>query len=120
MSQTEMLLSKTDIKLLEKAGYDVAKFARYDSQGYARLRNVHSNCFFYDKKRKRCREYHHRPLGCRIYPVVYCEEEGVIVDNICPMRNTVSGNELERKGKSVIRLLGKIDLEAITRVEAER
>jgi hypothetical protein len=110
--ETEMLLSEADMKRLEKAGYDARRFARQDKHGYVRLRNCHGFCVFYDVERRRCRVYRHRPLGCRVYPVIFGEEEGVILDDICPVRETVSRVELERKGKTVVRLLRRIDREA--------
>ena len=113
--ETEMLLSEEDTQLLEKTGHDRHKFVRYDEHGYARLRNRKGYCVFYDAERRRCRVYRHRPLGCRIYPTVYSEEDGTIADELCPMSRTVLQAELDRNGKKVIRLLERIDLEAATR-----
>jgi len=113
--ETEMLLCKADISRLEKAGYASEGFVRYDRQGYARLRNQEICCVFYDAQKSRCRAYKHRPLGCRVYPVIYCEEEGVVVDNICPMQDTVQRAELRRKGSRVVKLLKEIDSEAEAR-----
>jgi len=110
--ETEMLLSEKDIGLLGKAGYTRESFVRYDTQGCAQLRNNRDHCVFYDVGKHRCRVYRFRPLGCRIYPVIYSEEEGVIVDDLCPMRDTVSKTETERKGKRLIKLLKTIDKES--------
>lgn len=107
-----MLLSRADVKRLERAGYEAHKFVGQDKQGYTKLRNRHGFCVFYDAERHRCRIYRFRPLGCRVYPVIFSEEEGVVVDDICPVRETVSRVELERKGKIVVRLLRRIDREA--------
>lgn len=54
-------------------------------------------------------------MGCRIYPVIYSEEEAVIRDDLCPMRHTVSEREMTRKGKKVVELLARIDFEARNR-----
>jgi len=110
-----MMLSTADIERLEKAGYDRHEFTRYDRHGFARLRNRRGFCVFYDTGKRRCRIYEHRPEGCRIYPVVYSEEEGIVVDNLCPMNATVSETELRRKGRKVVALLQKIGNEAISR-----
>jgi Fe-S-cluster containining protein len=110
--KTEMLLSSADIELLEKAGYKKQECVRYDKQGYAKLRNRNGYCVFYDSAKHRCKAYKHRPSGCRIYPVIYSEENGVIVDELCPEKHTVSISELERKGRKVVNLLNKIDKEA--------
>jgi len=110
--KTEMLLSRVDIELLERAGYTGENFVRYDRQGFARLRNRKGYCVFYDVERRRCKVYRHRPLGCRIYPIIYSEEERIIVDYLCPVKNTISNNEIKRKGKNLIKLLQRIDNEA--------
>jgi len=107
-----MMLSNVDVERLERAGYNRQKFVRYDKYGFTRLKNRHGCCVFYDAEKCRCKIYKHRPLGCRIYPVIYSEQEGVVVDDLCPMKNTVSEIELKRKGKKVRELLQRIDNEA--------
>jgi len=110
--KTRMLLSSADIERLERVGCDRQKFMRYDRNGFIRLKNRRGFCVFYDVEKCRCRIYKHRPLGCRIYPVIYSEQEGIVVDGLCPMKNTISESELKRKGKKVIELLQRIDNEA--------
>lgn len=107
-----MLLSEADIARLERAGYVRREFVHIDKRGYARLRNVGRYCVFYDAEEHRCRAYKLRPSGCRIYPVIYSEEDGIIADSLCPMSKTVSQEEIKRKGRKVIRLLKTIDREA--------
>lgn len=111
-NKTEMLLSEADIERLERAGYYRQEFARYDRHGFARLRNRRGFCVFYDITECSCRIYKHRPLGCRIYPVIYSEKEGMVVDYLCPMSNTVSQIELKRKGRRLAELLQRVDNEA--------
>ena len=113
--ETEMLLCEEDIKRLERAGYVKKKFVRLDKQGYAKLRNVRGYCFFYDAETHRCNAYELRPLGCRIYPVIYGEEDAIVTDDLCPEKHTVSDKEMAEKGKKVTRLLARIDLEAKSR-----
>jgi Fe-S-cluster containining protein len=113
--KTEMMLSTADIERLEKAGYDRQEFTRYDKHGFAKLRNRRGFCVLYDATKRRCKIYEHRPEGCRIYPVVYSEEEGIVVDDLCPMKATVSEIELRRKGRKVIALLQRIGNEATSR-----
>jgi Fe-S-cluster containining protein len=110
--KTEMMLSEADIERLEKLGFSRQTFARYDRYGFVRLKNCHGFCIFYDLEKCNCRIYKHRPLGCRIYPVIYSEQEGVVVDNLCPMKSTVSETELKRKGTKVMGLLQRIEEEA--------
>jgi Fe-S-cluster containining protein len=110
--ETEMLLSVNDIERLERKGYKKKFFVRFDSEGYATLRNYHGHCVFYDIKKKRCKIRVDRPLGCRIYPVVYNEEKGIVVDSICPAQSIVTEKQKAKRGKKVLLLLEKIDTEA--------
>jgi Fe-S-cluster containining protein len=107
-----MLLSETDVKRLERAGYARLDFAQCNEQSFVQLRNKGGHCVFYDMKKHCCRVYRVRPSGCRIYPVLLSEQEGIIVDDLCPMRDTLSEAEIESKGRRVIKLLGAIDREA--------
>jgi Fe-S-cluster containining protein len=110
--KTEMLLSTADIRLLEEAGHNSKKFVCFNRRGLAQLRNRRGYCVFYDAEKHFCSVHRYRPLGCRIYPVIYSEEEGVIVDDLCPMMNTVSAAEVKRKAKRLMKLLHAIDREA--------
>jgi Fe-S-cluster containining protein len=110
-----MLLSEEDVRLLMKASNSSEKFVRYARHGYAMLRNRGGHCVFYDVERRRCKAYKSRPLGCRVYPVVYCEENVAVVDDLCPMGRTVSKVELRKKGEKVGELLRRIELEAASR-----
>lgn len=107
-----MLLSVKDIKRLERKGYQRDFFVRFDKEGYATLRNRQGHCIFYDPEKRHCKVRAHRPDGCRIYPVIYDENNGIIVDTMCPSRNTVTDKQKARKGKKVLKLLQTIDCEA--------
>jgi Fe-S-cluster containining protein len=110
-----MLLSEEDIERLENYGYNREEFVCYDKKGFAKLRNNREYCVFYDQQKGCCKVYKYRPLGCRIYPVIYKEGEGTVVDNLCPMKNTVSKRELKKKSVELMKLLHKIDEEAAER-----
>ena len=112
--ETEMLLSSEDVRRLVKLGYPVNSFA-ICQDGYLFLRNIDGHCVFFDPERQICKIYSSRPSGCRIYPVIYDEDEGIKTDKICISRETVKEKELKNKGKQVIRLLEKIDAEAENR-----
>ena len=114
-TETEMLLSKKDIKRLEKKGFSQNQFVQYDNQGYAQLKNRDGYCVFYDLKNQQCSIYMDRPAGCRVYPVILDEEIGIILDDICESRNSITLSEKRRKGKRVIGLLEVIDAEALNR-----
>ena len=116
---TEMLLSNSDIKRIEGLGYNRQKFVRYDKRGFARLKNRNSFCIFYDVEKNRCKIYLNRPIGCRIYPVIYSEQEGILLDDLCPMKNSISKIEQKQEGKKLIKLLQDIDNEAHLRCVVE-
>ena len=109
--ETIMELSSEDIERLEEKGFRLEEFAVIDD-GVTRLRNVDGYCYFYSRADKKCRIYKDRPLGCYLYPVVYLANEGTIVDELCPMGQTISEQELRTKGKILDKLLKKIENES--------
>jgi len=113
--QTQMLLSEKDIKLLQKAGHNPKQFIRINKQGYAQLQNKQHYCIFYDTQNRACKAYRERPTGCRLYPIIYSEEEGVIVDDICPPKESVTGTEIKNKTSVLMKLLRAIDEQAAKR-----
>ena len=114
-TETEMLLSEKDITRLIKKGFSKNSFVKYNKQGYAQLKNRQSYCVFYDPKKHQCNVYSDRPEGCRVYPVILDEEKGIVLDDICGSRNTITDKEKKIKGERVIKLLEKIDNEAAKR-----
>lgn len=113
--QTQMLLSKKDIKLLQKAGHNPKQFIHINKQGYAQLQNKQDYCIFYDAENRICKAYRQRPVGCRLYPIIYSEEEGVIVDDICPTKESVTQAEIKNKTSTLMMLLRAIDEQAAKR-----
>ena len=109
--KTIMELSSEDIQRLKETGYRLEEFAVLDG-GVTMLRNVDGWCYFYNRAKKKCRIYRKRPLGCRLYPVVYLVNEGAIIDELCPMGYTISEKELRMKGKILDKLVKKIDNES--------
>jgi Fe-S-cluster containining protein len=110
-----MPLSEKDIQLLERTGHTREQFVHMNKKGYAQLRNKNGYCAFYNTEKHSCRVYRRRPTGCRLYPVIYSEQEGVVTDNICPARHTVTQTEIKRKTGTLMRLLQRIDDEAFKR-----
>jgi len=55
-----------------------------------------------------------------ISTLVQSEEEGIIIDELCPVKKTVTDAEMTGKGKEVIRLLETIDREAKERTRRTR
>ena len=107
-----MELCNADIARLERRGYQKNDFSCRGADGIRRLRNVGAHCFFYDRDRKRCKEYASRPLGCDIYPVNLMPEGEVVIDGLCPEANTLTQEEIESKGRRLRLLLDTINLEA--------
>jgi uncharacterized protein len=105
-----MELSSDDIRRLEGAGYHRNQFSVLNNYEI-RLMNVDGWCYFYSLDKRKCRVYGKRPLGCRLYPVVYSDDKGVMVDKLCPMGHTVSKRESRTKGSVLRKLLRKIDEE---------
>jgi Fe-S-cluster containining protein len=109
--ETMMELSSEDIERLEERGYRLEEFA-VTVDGITRLRNVDGYCVFYNRTDKKCKIYEKRPIGCYLYPVVYLANEGVIIDELCPMGQTISEQELRTKEIILYKLLKKIDNES--------
>jgi Fe-S-cluster containining protein len=107
-----MLLSTEDIARLEEKGYKKEFFMRVDNAGYAVLRNRRGCCVFYVAEQRRCEVYGVRPSGCRVYPVVFDEEKGVVADIVCQSWETVTDEEKVKQGRKVVRLLERLDREA--------
>ncbi len=117
-TETEMLLSIDDISRLEELGYRKEFFVLFDEGGYARLRNLDNHCVFYHVENQRCKIYGFRPLGCRLYPVIYDEQKGIVLDIICRATGHLNEKQIARRGCKVLRLLDRIDAEAESRRRA--
>ena len=99
---TEMELSDEDVERLEKAGFNSDEFSTSFNGSFRRLTNVNGYCYFYDTSLKGCHVYPLRPIGCRFYPVVYIVGEGIGVDTLCPMNDSVNELDLEVKGRLLL------------------
>ncbi len=81
---TEMVLTVEDVERIASLGYRLEDFAEV-RRGFLRLRNHDGRCVFLDPETRGCRIYEHRPLGCRLYPLIYdVEEDTVAMDGFCP------------------------------------
>ena len=90
---TEMILLKEDITRIESLGYKRGFFVEWRN-GFYRLKNKEGRCVFYDIETGRCRIYKYRPLGCKIYPLIYDEEYGIRVDTECPYGHLITCQEI--------------------------
>jgi len=102
---TEMLLLREDVERLEGLGFRREEFA-VEREGFLRLRNTGGLCVFYDAGTGRCRVYDARPLGCRLYPLVFDEERGVLLDPECPLASFFAEDCLELE--QALQLLRKV------------
>lgn len=103
-----MSLTKDDIERIEKLGYPREYFVEESIDGIPRLRNIDGHCVFLDTNTGRCRIYPYRPIGCRLYPLIYVPGEGVTVDPLCPRSHQIPSHVIERYKKYVVKLVKKI------------
>lgn len=80
---TEMILFKDDIQRLASIGYNENQFVEVRGKFY-RLKNVNGKCVFLGDD-GRCKVYQCKPLGCSVYPLIFSERVGPILDPECPL-----------------------------------
>ena len=102
-----MILLRSDIERIKSLGYDESFFVR-EIYGYKVLKNANGHCVFYNPLTKKCRIYPARPIGCRLYPIIYDEERGVTVDSYCPLANTVTKDELRRASRIIDKIVDEL------------
>ena len=105
---TNMLLSKTDIKRIESLGYSCDFFV--DTQnGWFQLNNRDGHCVFHNGMK--CLIYEHRPEGCKLYPIIYDKDKKhVVFDKDCPQRDKF------HMSKSITKQL----YDLVSKIECER
>lgn len=108
---TEMELLAEDIRRITARGHKMEDFV-VEKDGIYRLKNVDGHCVFYDPQTRKCKIYHIRPVGCRMYPLVY-DGRSVTVDRTCPTWDTVPRSEIERLGPYISRFLEDVKLTKI-------
>ncbi len=67
-------------------GFKEGSFA-VESDGFKMLRNSsNGRCVFHDGKQ--CAIYSNRPVGCRLYPIIFDEDlNHAVKDGLCPYRD---------------------------------
>jgi Fe-S-cluster containining protein len=108
---TEMELLAEDIRRITARGYKMEDFVA-EKDGVYRLKNVDGHCVFYDPQTRMCKIYDIRPVGCRMYPLVY-DGRSVTVDKTCPTWNTVPRSEIKRLSPYVLQFLEDVKLTKI-------
>ncbi len=110
--ETEMQLSERDLKRLEKLGYNRSDFSVREDGIYI-LKNVNGKCFFL--KNGKCSVYKYRPLGCKLYPVVWdLERKRATLHDFCPLTNEIDKKVLKRVErilkKHIVEVFGNINI----------
>lgn len=102
--QTEMVLTNDDVKRLISKGY--SGFYE-DTDGWLRLKNVDEHCVFLETDG--CSVYEDRPIGCRLYPVVWDSSANrPMLDVDCPHSDGfIMHPELEPRLREVVKTLQK-------------
>ncbi|MEM4473716.1 MAG: YkgJ family cysteine cluster protein [Candidatus Bathyarchaeia archaeon] len=118
--KTEMELLNSDVRRLATLGFKPEEFISIH-EGIPRLKNVNGFCYFYNVSKRECKIYSKRPLGCRVYPVIYVEGVGPSIDKLCPMWHTVSYKEFKIKARILRKILNRLNEERRKRlIEGER
>jgi len=108
---TNMLLSKTDIKRIESLGYSCDFFVD-THDGWFQLKNRDGHCVFHNGMK--CLIYEHRPEGCQLYPIIFDKENnGAVLDEECPYRTKFLITMSSRK--KLFHLVSKIESERFHR-----
>ena len=110
---TEMILLGEDVERISRSlGIPADSFAELRG-GFLRLKNINRACALLERDSGKCLAYNVRPAGCRVYPLIYNDEKGVMLDDDCPLRNIWLNNPKElRKGfKELLKILRKIEVE---------
>jgi hypothetical protein len=78
---TAMPLREEDAARLASLGHARERFARVED-GWLLLRNEGGACAFLQQGK--CSVHEARPEGCRLYPLIWYEDEGPGLDALCP------------------------------------
>jgi Fe-S-cluster containining protein len=102
-----MLLLKDDVQHIVGLGFREDSFS-VEFRGFKKLRNSDGRCVFHDGKQ--CTIYPNRPLGCRLYPIVFDENlNHPVMDELCPFRAEfpLSFKARRESSKLYLKLIGE-------------
>ena len=112
---TEMTLSISDVKRIEKNGYNRSEFL-VEKEGFIVLQNIKGHCYFL--KDKRCSIYKSRPQGCRFYPLIYdFDVEEILIDELCANDTKFDVNDYDSISEDVIIYVNEIMAEKERRLK---
>src|SRR3990172_10265001 len=109
---TEMLLLEDDVRRIVRLGFKEDSFA-VESRGFKSLRNRDGRCVFHDGTQ--CTIYSDRPVGCRLYPVVFDENRNrPVMDRFCPFRAEfpLSFKALRKSSELYVKLIAERQAES--------
>jgi len=111
---TEMILTIDDILNIINLGFDIKYFSLF-KDGFMRLRNINGHCVFLDVNTNKCKIYNNRPIGCRLYPLVYDPwSDNVVIDDLCPKSSSLKLSDAEKSYyKKVFKVVIKRAKEAV-------
>ena len=82
--ETQMPLLKEDIKRIIALGFNYDYFI-INKNNWLQLKNYGGRCVFNDGEK--CLIYEDRPEGCKLYPIIYDEDECcAVLDEYCKYR----------------------------------
>lgn len=102
-----MPLTKADIERIVRLGYSPEQFMVYSNELW-RLKNINGRCVFLGENGL-CKIYEHRPLGCRLYPLIEIDGSCEVDLEYCKYAHMVSEREIERFCRYVIALNRLLD-----------
>lgn len=94
--ETRMPLTRFDIDRISEQGYKIKDFV-VKRRRECQLKNVNGRCVFLGDDG--CKIYSFRPEGCRLYPLVYDEDDGKgVMHDFCPYGHEfkVSRDDIEK------------------------
>ena len=104
---TNMLLSKMDIKRIESLGYSYDFFVDIHN-GWFQLKNQDGRCVFHNSIM--CTIYENRPDGCKLYPIIYDKDKKhAVFDKDCPHKHNFYMTQSVKK--QLYDLVSKIESE---------
>jgi len=110
---TEMILLGDDVKRISRSlGIPADSFAELRG-GFLRLKNINGACALLEKNSGKCIAYNVRPAGCRVYPLIYDDGRGAILNEGCPLKGLWLNNpeELYKGFKELLKILRRIEVE---------
>jgi len=109
---TNMLLSETDIRQIEKLGYSFDFFVDI-YEGWFQLKNKDGHCVFHNGVK--CLIYENRPVGCQLYPITFDKDNNcAILDGECPYKTKFLITTSKRE--KLLYLVSKIESERVQRL----